>query len=163
MKTKILYTNISLQCILCCLNQNDTCLHLLCCCTNKHINNLRSNRFNKAVHAIVDTPLAHPHTQHFTLVHAGTQHQWQPQNTLPTWLLPCYCFLTKCKYLAKLRPNNLCVKAKSPIDFPPIIPHSSITLQFIGFTYGNDKFPIDATTWRHAKYDALIPHLESRG
>ena len=133
-KHKILNTNNSRRCTRCRLDQNDTCLHLLSCCTNKHINDLLTNWHDNAFHAIVDKLSAPPHTRHFTPLHAGTQHQWQPQNTLPTWSLPSYCFLFKCKCLAKLRHDTLCIKGKSPTYSTPFIPTGSITIQFIKFT-----------------------------
>lgn len=101
----------------------------------KHINNLCTNWHGKAFHAIVDTLLALPRTRHFTPIHASTQHRRQPQNTLPTWLLPSYCFVLKCKCLAKLCHDILCVKGESPTYSPPFIPHNSITIQFIEFTF----------------------------
>ena len=42
-KKHILKQNISPTCSLCASHQNDTCLHLLSCCTNRHIYNLRIN------------------------------------------------------------------------------------------------------------------------
>lgn len=59
--------NISLLCNLCPLKRNDTCLHLLSCCINKHINNPKTNRHNKQC-MLVDTLLTHPTTICFTLI-----------------------------------------------------------------------------------------------
>lgn len=52
----------------CCPQQNHNWLHFLSWCTNKHINNLRTNRHNKVVHVVVVTFRAHPTTRHFTLI-----------------------------------------------------------------------------------------------
>ena len=56
---------------LCPSQQNDACLHLLSCCKNKHINILRTNQHNKAVHTLANALLAHPITRCFTIFNVG--------------------------------------------------------------------------------------------
>jgi hypothetical protein len=51
-KSHILKQDIPPTCDLCTSHQNNICLHLLSCCTNKHINNLRTNKHNKVVHTL---------------------------------------------------------------------------------------------------------------
>ena len=109
-------------CNLCRLKQNDICLHLLSCCTNKHTSTLCTNKHNyKEVHVFAATLLSHPLTWHFTLNRAKIQNNQTLDYTLPSWLLPCSCFLSRCKCLPRLRPDIHCTTLK--------VNHLLITLQ----------------------------------
>lgn len=101
--------DISPICNLCCLKQDDTYLHLLSCCTNKHINDLRTNTHNKAIHALADTLLAHLTIRGFTVINASKFNNKILDNTLPSWLFSCTCYLPRCKCLARLQHYILCV------------------------------------------------------
>ena len=46
---------------------------------------------------------------------------------------------------------------------PPILPSPNHTVQFIEFTYCHDRFPKQACTHKHAKYDLLITTLQNNG
>ena len=136
---------ISPLCHLCHLNN---CLHLLPCCTNEHINNLRKNRYNEEVHAIVTTLLSQPSTCHFTHPH-GYKSIPPPcmDNTLPSWLFPCICYLLKCKFLTQLCPNIMCIEGTSSnricIEFHPFQhPFANLVIQLIEFKYCNDYLSI---------------------
>lgn len=83
--------NIFPLCTLCPLGGNDTCLHLLSCRANKHINKLHTNRQNKATHEYAKTILVHPTTWYFTFINAGKIKDNPPDNTLLAWLLACSC------------------------------------------------------------------------
>ena len=76
----------------------DTCLHVLSCCTNKYTNNLRTNRHNKAIHALVNTLLAHTTIHCFTLINTGNIKDHTLDNTIPSWLLPRRCYLPRCRF-----------------------------------------------------------------
>ena len=99
------------------------CLHLLSCYTNEHINNIRTNRHNKVVNAIAKTLLAYSTTRCFTLTNVGKIQDTPPDSTIPTWLLPCSCYLLRCKCLARLRPDSLCLLGITSTDQPPFLPH----------------------------------------
>lgn len=52
-------------------------------------------------------PLPSCHTlspPHYTLIHACVHNNHHPENTIPSCLLPCTCFLPSCKCLTHLRP-----------------------------------------------------------
>jgi hypothetical protein len=99
---------------LCPLRENDTCLHLLSCYTNKHINNIHTNQYNKAVHGIARTLLAYFTTRCFTLINVCKIQDTPLDNTIPTWLLPCSCYLLRCKCLARLHPDILYLPGTTP-------------------------------------------------
>ena len=66
------------------------------------------------------------------------------ENTIPSWLLPCTCNTQRCHCNARLKPDILCVKGL-PYEAPPpnhIDPH--LTIKFIEFKYGNDRFSQEA-------------------
>ena len=45
----------------------------------------------------------------------------------------------------------------------PILPSPNYTVQFIEFTYCHDKFPEQARTHKHNKYDPLITMIKNNG
>jgi hypothetical protein len=45
----------------------------------------------------------------------------------------------------------------------PILPSPNHTIQFIEFTYCHDRFPEQAYTHKHTKYDPLITTLRNNG
>ena len=53
------------------LSMRETCFHLLSCCTNTHLTNLRTNWHNKVVHALAKALLTHPTIRCFTLINVG--------------------------------------------------------------------------------------------
>lgn len=118
-KHKIFNNNLSPLCTLCCLHQYDTCLHLLSCCIDKHINTLCTNQHNDVAHTIMDVLLSHMSTWHYTFLHVGTHDNHLLQNAMPSWLLPCTCYLPCCRCLTHPIPYILCIKGKSSIDPPP--------------------------------------------
>ena len=57
--------------------------YLLSCCINKHINNLVTNWYKKAILALENTMLTHPTTHSFTLINVG-QIKDRTHSTTPT-------------------------------------------------------------------------------
>jgi hypothetical protein len=45
----------------------------------------------------------------------------------------------------------------------PIAPSPTLTVQFVEFTYCHDKFPDQALTHKHDKYDPLIYTIQNQG
>jgi hypothetical protein len=109
--------------------------HLLACCANKHMNNLRTTQHNKAIHALAKTLLAHPTTYCFTLINAGNIKDHKLDNTIPSWLLPCTCYLSRCKCLARLTPNILCILGAPPINKLPFTSNPNLKVQIFEFIY----------------------------
>ena len=53
---------------------------------------------------------------------------------------------------------------RSPKSPPtPLLPTHAHTIQFIDFTYCHDRFPEQALTQKHAKYDPLINAIRNKG
>lgn len=73
------------------------------------------------------------------LVKKASRLQHHPDNTLPSWLLPCSCYMPKCVYLAHLHPyirsieckffywTNLSLQPITPSPFKLSISHTMIT------------------------------------
>lgn len=95
-KHTILKHNISPECLLFLLSQNDTWLHLLAISTNPHIVNVCTNRHNIAIHAIISTLKGHPSTRCYILYHASIHDTCHPYSIVPSWLLPCSCYTNRC-------------------------------------------------------------------
>ena len=88
----------------------------------KH-NNMWFNRQNKVIHAITNTLLAHPTMRCITLLSVGKVKDKTLDNTIPSWLLPCICYLPKCKPPAHQTPTH----SLYPRWPPTITPHSHPT------------------------------------
>ena len=73
-----------------------------------------------------------------------------PENTITPWLLPCMCGQQRCHYNARFKPYLLCVKGLPYQSPAPTIPNENLAIQFMEFTYCNDKIP-DETIMRKIK------------
>ena len=135
-----LYPNIN--CSLCRMTQPDTWLYVLLCSTEPHIHKLRINRHNKAIQEIQKMIISNNTSRCFILVNTGKTDGHIQENTVPNWLLPCSCNTQtqRCQCNAKLRPNILCVRNHPYNAEPPQGPTHACTIQFIEFTYCNDRF-----------------------
>jgi hypothetical protein len=94
-------------------------------------------------------------------MNAGTCNGEAPQNTVPLWLLKCTCTNTRCRCLVKLKPDLLCVQGLPYQGIPPTAPDHNLTIQFIEFTYCNDRFSHDTITVKTNKYQALLHELQA--
>ena len=74
-----------------------------------------------------------------------------PKNTVPPWLLPCMCRQQRCHCNARFKPDLLCVKGLPYQSPPPTEPNENLTIQFIEFTYCNDRIPDDTITKKQNK------------
>src|SRR6202049_690299 len=81
----------------------------------------------------------------------------------PNWLLPCTCNTQRCHCNARFRPDILCVKGLPYQKDPPIDVDPNLTIQFIEFTYCNDRFSPEAIEAKINKYKPLIDSIASRG
>lgn len=91
------------------------------------------------------------------------QHEIKQYHTIPSRLLPCTCYLLRCRCLAKLCLDTLCVLGTTPVDQPLCTPNPNLKIQNSEFTYCNDKSPQEATTRKLDKYDILQPLLTQQG
>ena len=158
-----LYPNINYS--LCRMIQLDTWLHVLFYCTKPHIHKLRINRHNKAVQEIRKMIISNATSRCFILVNAGKSDRQTQENTVPNWLLPCSCNnqTQRCQCNAKLRPDILCIRNHPYNAEPPQGPTTSCTVQFIEFTYCNDRYSPDKIKEKTEKYLGLINNIKARG
>jgi hypothetical protein len=150
-------------CPICNSVEADTWLHVLLKCKQQHIHALITNRHNKAVWEIRKLLVSNKITRHYILMNAGTYNDHPPENTVPTWLLPCTCDTHRCHCNARLKPDILCVLGHPYNSPPPAGPTPTTTIQFIEFTYCNDRFSADTIARKITKYQPLINDISARG
>ena len=85
-----------------------------------------------------------------------------PENTIPPWLLPCTCNNFRCHCNARFRPDILSVCGIHYLDEPPIQPAPHIIIQFIEFTYTNDRFSHEKILEKTQKYAPLLKDIRNR-
>ena len=137
----------------------DTWLHVLLKCNQHHIHALRTKRHNKAVWELRKLILSTQKSRCYTLMNAGTFNNNPQENTVPTWLLPCTCAQQRCHCNARFKPDLLCIKELPHQGTPPLHPTDNITIQFIEFTYTNDRFPQETINNKTQKYQPLINNI----
>jgi hypothetical protein len=134
------YPNVN--CSLCHIIEPDTWRHILLCCTEPYIHKLRITRHNKVVQHIRKSLISNTKSRCFTPMNTGKFNGKPQENTLPNWLLPCSCNTqtNRCQYNARLRPDILCIQNLPYNSEPPTGPQHNLTIQFIEFTYYNDRY-----------------------
>jgi hypothetical protein len=120
--------------------QPDTGLHILLCCKEPHIHKLRINRHNKVVQEIRKLLISNAKSRCFILTNVGKIDGQPQENTVPNWLLPCSC-----------------------INQTPQEPNQTLTVQFIEFTYCNDRYSSNKIQEKTKKYLDLITDIKARG
>ena len=143
--------------------EKDTWVHVLLKCTNPIIHGLIVQKHNKAVWEIRKLLLSNPITRHYTLMNAGRFMNSSPENTIPHWLLPCSSTQTRCYCNDRLKPDILCTQGIPYNGTPPLHPDPNITIQFIEFTYTNDRFSTERIQQKINKYTPLINELRQLG
>jgi hypothetical protein len=86
-----------------------------------------------------------------------------PENTMPPWLFPCTCSTQRCQCNSRLCPDLLCVHGTPYLSNPPTHTWTSLTIQFIKFTYTNDQYPEDKINAKIAIYQPLINNIQTLG
>jgi len=140
----------------------NTWLHVLFKCNQHHIYALRVKRHNKAIWELRKLILSTNKSRHYTLMNAGTFNNPQ-ENTLPPWLLPCSCVRQRCHCNARFKPNILCVKGLPYHSNPPTNLDNNFTIQFIEFTYSNNRFLQETIDNKIQKYQPLINSIMAQG
>ena len=153
----------SSTCSICNSLEPDTWLHVLLNCRQSHIHALRIKRHNKAVWALRKLIVSSKHSRCYILMNAGTFNDKPPENTVPSWLLPCTCGLQRCHCNARFKPDIIYVKGLPYQANPPNNPENNLKIQFIEFTYCNDRFSRETITRKTEKYQPLINHITNRG
>jgi hypothetical protein len=101
----------------------------------------------------------------FILVNARKSDGQIQENTFPNWLLSCSCNsqTQRCQCNAKLRPDILCIRNHPYNAEPPQEPNHTLIVQFIEFTYCNDRYSLDKIQEKTNKYLGLINDIKARG
>ncbi|HYP42599.1 MAG TPA: hypothetical protein VEQ18_01105 [Candidatus Nitrosocosmicus sp.] len=78
-------------------------------------------------------------------------------------MLPCSCAQQRCHCNARFKPDILCVKGLPHKSDPPSNPSVELTIQFIEFTYCNDRFSQATIDNKTHKYQPLIDNIKNLG
>ena len=133
----------------------DTWLHVLLKCNHHHIHALRTKRHNKAVWELRKLILSTQKSRCYTLNECGDIYRNPQDNTTPTWILLCTCRQQRCHCNARFKPDLLCVRELPHQSTPPTLPADNLTIQFIEFTYTNDKFSQDTINNKYPKIPTI--------
>jgi hypothetical protein len=153
----------TITCSLCNTNEVDTWPHVLLSCPQPHLHALRIKRHNKAVWEIYKLLISSLLSKCLILMNVGYFNNNPPDNIVPSWLLPCVCSTQRCQCNSRLQPNLLCVQDIPYLGNPPTQIDPSLTIQFIEFTYTNDRYPEDKINAKIAKYLPLIHDIQMLG
>ena len=96
-------------------------------------------------------------------MNAGTFNNNPQENTVPPWLLPCTCQQHRCHCNARFKPDILCIKGLPYQDTPLLNPGDNLTVQFIEFTYTNDRFSPEKIGNKIIKYQPLTDSIIQLG
>ena len=153
----------SITCSICNSLEPDTWLHVLLNCRQSHIHALHTKRHNKVVWALKKLLVSSKHSRCYICMNVGMFNENPPKNTVPPWLLPCTCGLQRCHCNARFKPDIICVKGLPYQANSPTILENSLKIQFIEFTYCNDRFSSETITRKTEKYQPLIDNIANRG
>ena len=153
----------SITCSICNSLELDTWLHVLLNCKQNHIHAFRIKRHNKAVWVLRNLIVSSKHSRCYILMNARTYDNNPPKNTIPPWLLPCTCNLQRCHCNARFKPDIICIKGLSYQANPPSASVNNLRIQFIEFTYYNDRFSPEIIHRKIEKYQPLIENITNRG
>ena len=152
-----------MTCSICNSLESDTWLYVLLNCRQSHIHAFKSKRHNKAIWALRKLIVSSKHSRSYIFMNARTFNNKPLENTVPPWLLPCTCSLQRCHCNARFKPDIICVKGLPYQANPSIIFRNNLKIQFIEFTYCNDKFSRETITRKTKKYQPLIDNITNRG
>jgi hypothetical protein len=150
-------------CSLCNTNAVDTWPHVFLSCPQPHLHALRIKRHNKVVWEIRKLLISSPLSRCLVLMNVGYFNNQPPDNTVPSWLLPCVCSTQRCHCNARLRPDLLCIRGIPYMERSPTQIDPSITIQFIELTYTNDRYHEDKINAKIAKYTPLLHDIQMLG
>lgn len=100
----------------------------------------------------------------YTLINKGKCDNNPQENTVPHWFLNlCTCGPQRCHCNAKFQPNILCVKGLLFQNAPPLNSIVNHTMQFIKFTYCNNRFSQETIDNKGKKYQTLLNSTIHKG
>ena len=95
-------------------------------------------------------------------MNAGTFNDNPPENRVLPCLLPYICGFQRCHYNARFKPGIICIKGLPYQANPSTTPENNLKIQFIKFTYYNDRFSSKTITRKTEKYQPLIDNITNR-
>ena len=96
-------------------------------------------------------------------MNASTFNDNPQEITESPWLLACICERHRCHCNARCKPDILFVKGHPYNNDPPSNSPHNLTIQFIEFTYCNDRFPKETITNKFQKYQPLLDSITNLG
>ena len=128
-------------------------LHVLLTCKQQHIHSLHVNKHNKAVWKIRKLLISSEKSRCYILMNVGTFNNTPQENTVPNWLLPCTCGTQRCHCNSIFKLDILCIRGLPYQNDPPTDIDPNLTIQFIEFTYCNDRFSLETLEAKNSKYN----------
>ena len=156
-------TYSSFTCCICNSLEPQRWIHVLLNCRESHVQALETKRHNKAVWTVRELKVSSKHCRCYILMNVGTFNDNPPTNTVPLWLRPCTCGLKRCHCNARCTPDVICVKGLPYQANPPNTFENNLTIQFIEFTYWNNRFSPETISRKTEKYQPLIDNITNRG
>ena len=92
----------------------------------------------------------------------GTFNNNPQENTVPPWFLSYTCLQGRCHCNGRFKPYILCIKG-FPYQSTPLNPKDNLTVQFIEFTYTNNRFSPGKFGNKVIKYQPLIDSIIQHG
>ena len=136
----------SVTCSICNSLEPDTWLHVLLNCKQNHIHAFRIKKHNKIVWALRKFIVSCKHFRCYILMNVGTFNDNPPESTVLPCLLPCTCSLQRCHHNARFKPDIICIKGLLYQTNSLTTPVNNLKIQFIEFTYCNDRFSLETIT-----------------
>ena len=153
----------TITCPLCNTNSVDTWPHVLLSCPQPHLHALRIKCHNKAVWELRKLLVSSPLSCCKILMNASYFNSNPPENTVPKWLLPCTCTTNRCQCNTRFRHDLLYIQGLPYQSNPPTIIDPSLIIQFIEFTYTNDRYLENKITTKINKYQPLLDNVQALG
>ena len=153
----------TITCPICNSYEPNTWLHVLLTCRQQHVHLLHVKRHNTFVWKIRKLLISSEKSQCYTLMNVGTFNNNPQENIVPNWLLPCTCGTQRCHCNARFRSDILCVKGLPYQNEPPTNIDQNFIIQFIEFTYCNDRFSPETLEAKANKYRPLLENITARG
>jgi hypothetical protein len=96
-------------------------------------------------------------------MNGGTFNTNPPKNIVPPWLLPCTYIYQRYQCYARFKPDILCVQGIPYQENPPLHPTPNITIQYVEFTYCNNKFSVEKVDSKVARFQPFLSSIQARG
>lgn len=130
-------------------------------CKQQHIHELKTQHHIKVVWELQKLLVSTTQTHSYILMNAGTSNNNKPhENILLPWSLPCTYTNQRCHCKTRFKSNILYVCGLLYQSQSLEQPHRDFTIQFIEFTYYNDRFFLDVVLAKINKYLPLLNNIQ---